>query len=1136
MNRDYKSNQFKLFGLAGIVIAVLLANSWFIYQNFKYVSEQQTLAKDTSLIIEKLELLISAAKDSETGVRGYILTNQTNFLKPYEWGERDSQIYVDELKKLLGTDVRHIADLRILERLTNERLEILRTMLDEFRAQPSQVGKRNEYLEKGKSAMDALRAHVNRMKQNQRSILAERDEITDRSKSVFNWILILTTVLSSFVIFGAFIQLIRSQNRILEDSRARNIEAQEKALVADLAQLLTGDISAQKVGQLALGFLSRNFGTLAGRIFMNDGAKIINLASMGVEDDNFQDASSFTFENSLVATALARKDLWEIPNIPSDYWNIKTSLGQAKPSTLLFVPFEFQGRALGVVELAGFESFATHQLKAITQLREPIGIALSAAFSRDLLQDLLTKSQLQSEELQAQQEELQTNNEELEQQARALENEQETVLSKNNELQEIQKVLLEQADELKKSSQYKSDFLAKMSHELRTPLNGLLILSTLLLENKEGTLTPKQQDFARSISGAGNDLLVLINDILDLSKIEARKLSIRTSEFSLHSLLESKKMTFNPQIVAKNLEFFIEVDKETEKLNLNTDRQRLEQILRNFLSNAIKFTDAGKITLQVKTNSAKDRIIFTVKDTGIGIPKDLQKVIFGAFEQGDSSISRRFGGTGLGLTISQELASLLGGEIYLESTVDKGSSFTLDIPLSFSGSLTPIESIDQKLAQSMVDLKNLQEKRPFASDLSEETFDSKALEMRDRALENIQADKKTILIVEDNENFRKTVADTVQTYGYQPIETGDGEVAVAILNKHVPDAILLDIKLPGISGLGILELIKQMPHLRHVPVHIISGLEYHQNALRMGALGYLNKPVTKEKIVSALDRIENVISKNLRKVLLIEDDERQLKAISELISDESIEVISVRTGKEAVALLKITPIDCIILDLTLPDISGFDIIPELTKMAISIPPLIVYTGKDLTEEEDTFLRKYSESIVIKGARSPERLLDEVNLFLHRVESLMPLEKQRMLSSLRSREKMFEGKTVLLVDDDIRNIFALTSALENRGLQIRVARNGLEALDQVGQHKDIDLVLMDIMMPKMDGFQAIQHIRSHSEKRIRELPVVALTAKAMREDHEKCIAAGASDYLSKPINIDNLTTVLKVWLSNKGFIS
>jgi CheY-like chemotaxis protein len=404
------------------------------------------------------------------------------------------------------------------------------------------------------------------------------------------------------------------------------------------------------------------------------------------------------------------------------------------------------------------------------------------------------------------------------------------------------------------------------------------------------------------------------------------------------------------------------------------------------------------------------------------------------------------------------------------------------------------------------------------------------------AVANLKSEQRSILVVEDDDKFRSAVVEAARHHGFQTIEAANGEVALAILGEHTPDAVLLDIKLPGISGLGLLEMIKQLPHLRHIPVHMISALDYQHNALRMGASGYLTKPVTMEKIKSALERIENLISDKVRRLLLIEDDQKQSSAIKELISGDDVEITAATTGRAAIAELKNTAYDCIILDLSLPDVSGFDLLNELNSLEISLPPIVIYTGKELSSKEEAYLRRFSESIIIKGARSPERLLDEVNLFLHRVESLLPVEKRAMLTQLRSQSSSFENKTILLVDDDMRNVFALTHALEEKGLSVRIAKNGLEAVESVNQHDDIDLILMDIMMPKMNGFEAMERIRTSSDSRIKNLPIVALTAKAMREDHEKCIEAGASDYLPKPINLDNLFTVLKVWLSPKDILA
>lgn len=1123
--------QVRLYLIAFVILVILCINSWFLYSSFKDISQSEKWVVHTYDVIGEIDLILSSVKDAETGVRGYLLTGEIDAAEPYQSARTGIFEHLNKFKSLTtGNESQQIAYQNLTDTI-KRRLKILDDIVTDYKSSPNKKTYKvtPQHTAESKVILNSISEQLSDMKTYETRLLEERLTQSEKSKNFFFWSLLMTTALSIIVITTSFYKIGKSQAKAAE-------EAKERAVVAEVSQLVVGDISLEMAGRNILEFLSKRFGILAGKLFMleqGDLKSVVSYALTENKGDNQIAASDIkTSEENLVKAALTRNTPWEINDIPENYWHISSSLGEAKPKTLTLLPFSFQGRAVGVFELASFERLTDEQKELFESLTEVFGVGLNAAQARNHLQILLERTQFQSAELQTQQEELKSNNEELEQQARALESQQQALSIKNKELENAQLDLQTKATQLEKSSQYKSDFLAKMSHELRTPLNGLLILSTLLVENKERNMTDQQRSFARSIYNAGNDLLLLINDILDLSKIEARKLTLRPDKFTLGSLFDSKRATFEPQTSTKNLKFINDLSEELKSLTLHTDRQRLEQILRNLLSNAIKFTDKGSVTIKAELDSTQKLITITVSDTGIGVPKDKQKIIFEAFEQADSSVSRHYGGTGLGLTISKELAALLGGKITLVSEEGKGSSFSLQIPIELPD-LNPeeIPLVSRSSDNSIITSNATMESTP-----PPELQSDRVKKAAQTALKGLKENKKTILVVEDDEVFRSSVVEMVRTYNFEAIQANDGEIALAILNEHTPDAILLDVKLPGISGLGILELIKHMPHLRHVPVHMISALEYQHNALRMGALGYLTKPVTIEKVRSALGRIENMISTNLRRVLLIEDDERQSKAIAELISGDEIEVVSVKTGRAAMEHLKQTGFDCIILDLTLPDVSGLEVLSELSQLEISVPPVVIYTGKDLSESEEDALRKYSESIVIKGARSPERLLDEVNLFLHRVESLLPNEKREMLSQLRSQVKSFEGKTVLIVDDDIRNVFALTSALEAKGLQVRVARNGVEALDILQRYRDIDLVLMDIMMPKMDGFEATKRIRQSQDKHIRELPVVALTAKAMREDHEKCMEAGASDYLPKPVNLNNLTTVLKVWLTPKGFMA
>ena len=1110
----------------GAVLLFLGIKVSILNSSFEQVLEQERWVAHTYEILNELDLTISGAKDAETAVRGYLLTGQEDHLDLYKQGITNALSHLQKVTYLTRDNQEQSDASLVIRENLEKRFAMLESLKNDYMAKGKFVPN-NAGVTGGKTLMDVLRSQVEGMKNKEKALLEARSLGVQQSKNLFSWILYLSNFILSLILIFAFVQIAKNIGKSEDEAAEKTLEAHQKNLVASYAQSITGDISLTIAAEKTLHSLSENLQTLAGKLYILDKGRLTLVASLGTA--SLPSDSKYANE-SLVRTAFEKNQVWQIQDIPSDYWKISSGLGETLPRSVVFIPIAFQGYQIGIIELASFKNLDKNQLNFVSSMIETIGIGINAAESRSQLQALLKTTQQQSEELQAQQEELRASNEELEQQARALESQQQALNIKNKELETTQGQLEIRARDLERSTQYKSEFLAKMSHELRTPLNGLLILSTLLMENKEKNLTDQQRKFAKSIHSAGNDLLVLINDILDLSKIEARKLTLKAEKFTLGDLFDAMKVTFEPQTAAKSLALKMDLPANLRDFNLYTDRQRLDQVLRNFISNAIKFTAEGSITASAEVSNHDDLIKIHVKDTGIGIPANKQQLIFDAFEQADSSVSRQYGGTGLGLTISRELAHLLGGSISLVSEEGKGSTFTIAIPSHLPNAAEHTAEEKPKLTKASYrtdDDENVVSQKGSSADEVK-----RAVKL---ALKDIDSEK-TILIVEDDDNFRLSVVEAARSYGFQTIEAYDGEVALGILKSHVPSAILLDIKLPGISGLGILEMIKQMPHLRHIPVHMISALEYQQDALRMGALGYLTKPVTIDKVRSALGRIEKVISNKVRRVLLVEDDQTQSLAISELIAGSDIEVISAHTGNDAIEKVKSDSYDCIILDLTLPDVTGVDLLTDLRKLEIALPPIVIYTGKDLSESEDQYLRKFSESIIIKGARSPERLLDEVNLFLHRVESLLPDSTREMLSQLRSQEKTFEGKKVLVVDDDIRNIFALTSALESKGLQIATARDGLEALEIIESHKDIDIILMDIMMPRMDGYEAIRHIRKNPDARINKLPIVALTAKAMKEDHERCIEAGASDYLPKPINLENLMTILKVWLTPKGLFS
>ena len=658
-----------------------------------------------------------------------------------------------------------------------------------------------------------------------------------------------------------------------------------------------------------------------------------------------------------------------------------------------------------------------------------------------------------------------------------------------------------------------------MSHELRTPLNSLLILSKLLGDNAEGNLNGEQVKFARTIQASGADLLTLINDILDLSKIEAGHLQIQPESVPLSRLINDIKGVFDPIAGERKLAFDIKLAKGAPS-GIETDRQRLEQILKNLLANAFKFTEAGGVTLTIAKAGA-DRIAFAVTDTGIGISTEQQQSIFDAFKQADGTISRRYGGTGLGLSISRELARLLGGSIALESTAGEGSTFTVTIPLTYDPA--QVASRDG-------------EARPVAAAPAAGAPAPRPRRARAKALdddrESLTEARRLLLVIEDDPTFAAIVRDLAREVGFQCLVAGTAEEALDLAKTYKPSAVVLDVGLPDQSGLTVLDRLKRDDATRHIPIHVISGADHSQTALSLGAVGYLVKPVKREELSDVLGTLEAKLTTTMRRVLIVEDDKVQREAVASLLGSRDVKTVGVGTAAECLELLKTETFDCMVLDLTLPDASGFSLLETLSEGGQAFPPVIVYTGHDLSPDDEQRLRRYSNSIIIKGAKSPERLLDEVSLFLHQVVADLPPEQQKMIQKARNRDAVLEGRRILIVEDDIRNVYSLTSVLEPRGAVVQIARNGQEAIEALKGSQDdparqIDLVLMDVMMPVMDGLAATRQIRADAQWS--KLPIVMLTAKAMPDDQERCIEAGANDYMAKPIDVDKLLSLVRVWM-------
>lgn len=1113
--RTRLKNSAKFTGLNAFFIAasfLMVLNSAYLFSSFQTARENERWLRHTYEVTNELELFISSVKDAETGMRGYLLTGDSSYLEPYYKGSTETWTHFRLLRQLTADNRAHQESLVNLQDVAQKRLQILSDSIKQVslaKESGSGVLSRKSTLNEGKATMEALRALVEEMKTEERRIHSIRAQESRDAQAFSHWSIIAATLIN-LLLSGAAYYFIRRQNLAQldeADKQRRALWSQER--LSELSQFVAGNADTPSLARVVLEFLSNNFDIPAATLYVADGDQLRLAASYGrVPGDFGQISTLIPVGEGLLGQAFRGKKISQIKDLPQDYFWIGSSLGQKQPRSLLFMPLTFFGKNVAIIEAALFEDMNEDFIEVLERIREIIATGISSSEARYRLETLLEKTQQQAEELQVQQEELRVSNEELEEQARQLENQQETLNSRNGELERL--------------NQYKSDFLAKMSHELRTPLNSLLILATLLRENKEGNLNEQQKSFASTIYDSGNDLLSLINDILDLSKIEARRLNIRAETFSLRGLMSQLQATFMPQTTKKNLEFNVHIEPDIESLSINSDPQRVSQILRNFISNAIKFTEKGSIDVRVaRSLHHKDCVDIRVRDSGIGIPKAQQDLIFNAFEQGDSSISRKFGGTGLGLTISRELSVLLGGEISVQSEEGRGSEFTLRLPIQLPAvAATPY----------IEDSPNAEFVRPLPTPIKTQEASPEIM----GALEVARAARKTLLIIEDDEVFGKLVGETAQTYGFTPIQATTGEFALQILERFTPTAIMLDIKLPGISGFGILETIKEMPHLRHIPVHMISALDYSRYTLRMGAMGYLGKPVSIEKLRDAISQLDLKASESTRKLLVIEDNDTQRAAIEQLLNGDDIELDAVATGELALQAVKAKRYDCIVLDLALPDMSGKDFLEKLDEMSIPLPPVIVYTGKDLSRREEEYLRKYSESIILKGARSPERLLDEVNLFLHRIEDGLHDSQRQILQSLRLAENIFKGKKALLVDDDLRNVFALTHVLESKGFEVVVARDGVEAVEACSKSERYDVILMDLMMPRMDGFQAMKSIRGLEHRK--DTPIIALTAKAMKGDHEKALEAGANDYLPKPINISSLITVLKVWVKEKEIFS
>jgi CheY-like chemotaxis protein/signal transduction histidine kinase len=907
-----------------------------------------------------------------------------------------------------------------------------------------------------------------------------------------------------------------------------------------LAEAVGGEQPLDELSASALRFLAEYLDASAGAMFIRDGDGFRRYSTYGVPAEA-RVPERFGLSDGLLGQAVRDRRGFVIDDVPENYLYFGSALGEARPRQLLIATACADGEVNAVVELGLQRGRASEASELLERVSEQLGISVRSGRYRARLQELLEETQRQAEELQAQSEELRANNEELEAQSKALLESQARLEAQQSELEEANARLEEQAHalqaqrddlartqaslktqafELDQASRYKSEFLANMSHELRTPLNSLLIMARLLAENRAGNLTPEQVKHAETIETSGNDLLALINDVLDISKIEAGRLELQPRRIRIAPLVGKLKTAFEAAAAAKGLAFrtVIAPDAPAE---METDSQRVEQVLRNFLSNAIKFTDRGEVALIVAA-AGDGRLGFTVRDTGVGIAPDQQQVIFEAFRQADGTISRRYGGTGLGLSISRELARRLGGEVKVESAVGQGSAFSLVLPETYDAALAREPAPKRSLSPA---ISAAERPRPPAVRREQHSCED------DR--ERLTGSSRVILVVEDDPAFAKILSDLAHELGFQCLIAGTADEGALMARQYLPHAVILDMGLPDHTGLSVLDRIKRDVRTRHIPVHVVSVAEDTQPALAGGAVGYLLKPVKREQLIEMLEGLEARMAQRMRRVLVVEDDTRQAESIKLLLASRDVETIEAHTAAACLERLGQETFDCMVLDLNLPDTPGLDLLERLSvDESVGFPPVIVYTGRDLSPDEELRLRKYSKSIIVKGAKSPERLLDEVTLFLHQVVSDLPEPQQKLIEKSLSRDSALEGRQILVVEDDIRNVYALTSVLEPHGARVRIARNGREALRALEESASdgaspIDLVLMDVMMPEMDGLTATREIRAQA--RWKNLPIIALTAKAMARDQKECLAAGASDYLAKPLDVDKLLSLVRVWM-------
>ena len=1141
--------------LAGFIICslVLLFVAVLSIRNSENLSSSNEWVNHTQEVLNAWQQIFINALDAETGKRGFVITGDTAFLEPFHHAMERSSESIEKVKELTKDNPAQQQNVARIEVLTDTLTRFLNACIRIRQEQGFEPARVKVASGEGKHLLDEIRNTINNAMGIEQTLLTERKQATDRDSHEFNLIFIILLSLIGIILISVYAIItgnLRARQKAEQETSQKNWTLTGSA---QLIKAMQGNRQVKELAQAIIDHLAVWLDAQGGALYLTEEDAVhLRLSSAYALSGPSAAPPVIKLGQGLVGQSAAEKRTILVTDIPAGHFTTGTGFGEMAPRQIVTVPVIFEDAAIAVIELGSIHGFSILQQQYIQAVADNIAVAISSAQTREKAAELLEETQRQAEELEAQQEELKQTNEELHEKTELLENSEAELKAQQEELQqtneelgekaglleeqkgrlEEQKRRLEQqkgeletaktdletkAGELEQTSRYKSEFLANMSHELRTPLNSILILSQLLMENKNKALGEKEVTYAKNVYNSGNDLLELINDILDLAKVESGKVDLEIAQVDVGQIAGNLRAMFTEIAKNRSIEFRIVLPREHFSPALYSDEQRLEQILRNFLSNAFKFTGKhGQVALEIGTSPAGEAV-FSVTDTGIGIPESKQAIIFEAFQQADGSTKRKYGGTGLGLSISRELAHALGGGIRVESEEGKGSRFTLSLPLGSNPD--PLTAIPSAKTERM-------NTRSEAMNTHPEDHPAPPTPIDDRY--SIRENDKIALIIEDDEQFAGLLLEFFRERKYKGIIATQGNTGLSLARYYRPDAIVLDMQLPVMDGSEVLKHLKNDPALRHIPVQIFSGYDRRKESLELGAFDFVRKPVTREGMQNAFDKIEDFIRKKLKKLLIVEDNRQQNNAIRELIGNGDVRSFSAYAGMEAFELMQKEKFDCIIIDLGLPDMSGIELLEKIkAHKELNRIPIIVYTGKDLTKEEAARLNRLANTVVLKTANSKERLLDETTLFLHRVESNLPKEKQQLLRKLHRTDEVLKNRKVLIVDDDMRNIYSLTNALEEEGLRCITAENGSEAIRLLMEHPDVDIVLMDVMMPEMDGYETTREMRKMEE--FAKMPVIALTAKAMKGDREKCLEAGMSDYIAKPVNIEQLLSLMRVWL-------